>query len=78
MDPEPAWMTVLRPSDREACQRDLEAAAGTDHFDEVQRSWRETAEALSAGLGHSEPEWLQDPTPVERPWSLSTTDRDDL
>ena len=39
MDHEPAWMDALTPSDREACLRDLEAAAGTDRFDEVQRSW---------------------------------------
>ncbi|MEY9257727.1 hypothetical protein ABH903_000737 [Brevibacterium epidermidis] len=67
MDPEPAWTTALSPSDREARLRELEAAAGTDRFDEVQRSWRETAEAISAGLGRSQPEWLQHPTPVERP-----------
>ena len=56
MDPEPAWTTVLTPSDREACLRDLEAAAGTDRFDEGQRAWRETADAISAGLGRDEPE----------------------
>ncbi|MUN53878.1 hypothetical protein GMA10_01320 [Kocuria koreensis] len=67
MDSEPAWTTVLTPSDREACLRELEATAGTDRFDEVQRSWRETAEAISAGLGRKEPEWLEDPTPAERP-----------
>lgn len=67
MDPEPAWMDALTPSDREACLLDFEAAAGTDRLDEVRRSWRETAEALSAGLGRNEPEWLEGPTPVERP-----------
>ncbi|MDN5655523.1 MAG: hypothetical protein L0G46_10630 [Kocuria sp.] len=67
MDPAPAWMSALTSSDRETCLRDREAATGTDRFDEVQRSWRETAEALSAGLGRDEPEWLEYATPVERP-----------
>jgi len=67
MEPKQAWMDALTPSDREACHRDLEAAAGTGRLDDVQRSWRETAEAISAGLGRNEPGWLEDPTPVERP-----------
>jgi hypothetical protein len=67
MESAPAWMDALTPSDREVCLRDLEAAAGTDRFDEVQRAWRETADTISAGLGRDEPEWLEDPTLAERP-----------
>lgn len=62
-----AWMNALSPADREACLRDLSAAAGTERMADELRAWRETATAVAAGLGRSELEWLDEDQAVERP-----------
>lgn len=61
------WMHALSPADQEACARDLADAAGTERLDGVLRAWQETATAVAEGLGHDEPEWLDEPAAVERP-----------
>lgn len=62
-----AWMSALSPVDREACLRDLAAAAGSERLEDELRAWRETATAVAAGLGRSDLEWLDEGLVVERP-----------
>lgn len=68
------WMHALSPRDRETCAQELTDAArasfstGQPHLALAElTSWRETAEALAAGLGNDEVEWLDEPVAVERP-----------
>lgn len=71
------WMLALSPEDRTTCAQDLvDAARASFSTDQPHlalaelTSWRETATAIAAGLGHAEVEWLDgddDDTVVERP-----------
>ena len=68
------WMLALAPEDQEACAHDVLNSArasfsvGQSHLAlSALTSWRETAEALAAGLGSTPVEWLDDDEPVERP-----------
>ena len=69
------WMLALSPQDRVTCARDLIDAArasfstGQPHLVLAElTSWTETATAVAAGLGHDEPQWLDDDgVAVERP-----------
>lgn len=68
------WMLALSPADQEECARDvLNAArasfsAGQSHLAMAMlTSWRETAEAIAAGLGQTPVEWLESDDPVQRP-----------
>lgn len=68
------WILALSPTDQEACARDLMDAARAS-FSTTQphlaiaelTSWKETATAVAAGLGHADLEWLDVDEPVERP-----------
>lgn len=68
------WMLALSPADRESCSHDLVDAArasfatGQPHLAIAElTSWKETATALAAGLGDTEPRWLDQDEIVERP-----------
>lgn len=68
------WMLALKPEDRNECAREvLEAArasfsAGQSHLAMLTlTSWKETAEAIAAGLGSEPIEWLDHDVAVERP-----------
>ena len=67
------WMLALSFADRESCAQDLVDAARAS-FSTAQphlaiaelASWKETATAVAAGLGSTDPEWLDDDETVER------------
>lgn len=68
------WMLALSPTDQDDCALEvLDSArasfsAGQSHLAlSALTSWRETAEAIAAGLGQTPVEWLADDEPVERP-----------
>jgi dsDNA-binding SOS-regulon protein len=70
------WMLALSLSDRETCAQELVDAARASfatnqpHLAVAElTSWRETAAAIAAGLGHDDLEWLDfdDVQPVDRP-----------
>ena len=68
------WMLALSDDDQAVCADDLLRAArasfatGQAHLAAVEiTAWRETATAVAAGLGRTEVEWLDVPTPVVRP-----------
>lgn len=68
------WMLALGQKDRDECAREvLEAArasfsAGQSHLALLTlTSWKETAEAIAAGLGSEPVEWLDDGPAIERP-----------
>jgi PHD/YefM family antitoxin component YafN of YafNO toxin-antitoxin module len=68
------WMRALSPTDKEQCANDLFAAVeaslatGKAHLAISElTSWRETANAIAAGLGQDPVEWLSDNPIVERP-----------
>ena len=68
------WVVTLSREDQEDCAREtLEALRVRLSRGNVHRvhttiiSWRETAEALAAGLGDTSVEWLDEPEFVERP-----------
>lgn len=68
------WMLALKQGDRNECAREvLEAArasfsAGQSHLAMLTlTSWKETAEAIAAGLGSEPIEWLDHDAAVERP-----------
>lgn len=68
------WMLALSAEGRETCAQELLEAARasfeTGHSYLViaeLTSWRETAEALAAGLGNEPVEWLEDMPLVPRP-----------
>lgn len=42
------WMSALTPADRESCQQDIAASAGTERLEDELRVWRETVTAVSA------------------------------
>jgi PHD/YefM family antitoxin component YafN of YafNO toxin-antitoxin module len=67
------WMLALSENDRRECAREVLDAArasfsvGQSHLAvSTLTSWRETAEALAAGLGSEEVDWLDD-EPVTQP-----------
>lgn len=68
------WMLAFSPGGRARCARALVDAArasfatGHPHLALAElTSWRETAAAITAGLGAQPVEWLDDDEPVERP-----------
>ena len=68
------WMLALSDDDQATCAHDLLRAArasfatGQAHLAAAEvTAWRETATAIAAGLGQTPVEWLDTPTPVERP-----------
>lgn len=72
------WMLALSPTDQESCAQNLvDAARASFSTDQPHlalaelTSWKETATAVAAGLGHtSDLEWLEDEAAdnlVERP-----------
>lgn len=68
------WMLALSPTGQDECARDVLNAArasfsvGQSHLAlSTLTSWRETAEAIAAGLGETPVEWLDDDELVERP-----------
>lgn len=71
------WMLALSPRDRDTCAHNLVDAArasfstGQPHLALAElTSWRETATAIAAGLGHTDLDWLDaadTTTLVERP-----------
>jgi len=68
------WILALSPTDQGACAQDLMDAARAS-FSTTQphlaiaelTSWKETATAVAAGLGHADLEWLDVDESVERP-----------
>ena len=67
------WMLALSPTDQEACAKEvLDAvrasfATGQAHLAlSTLTSWRETAEAIAAGLGETPVEWIDDDELVVR------------
>lgn len=68
------WMFALSESDRKQCAKELVDAARASfateqpHLAVVElNSWRETAEALAAGLRNDPVEWLDSDDSVDRP-----------
>ncbi|TFH98542.1 prevent-host-death protein [Micrococcus lylae] len=68
------WMFALSPAERDECARSVLNAARASfstqrpHLTMAElHSWRETAEAIAAGLGEVETEWLEDDIPVDLP-----------
>lgn len=68
------WMFALTVTDRNQCARDLVDAARASFATEQPhlaaaelQSWRQTAEALAAGLRSEPVEWLEHDEPVTRP-----------
>ena len=68
------WMLALSPSDQECCAQELMDAArasfstSQSHLGLAElTSWKETATAVAAGLGHADLEWLDAGEIVERP-----------
>ena len=68
------WMLALTPDDQRTCASDVLDSArasfstGQSHLVLLTlTSWRETAEAVAAGLGEAPVEWIDDDVPVERP-----------
>lgn len=68
------WMFALSDSDRKQCAKDLVDAARASFATEQPHlavaelnSWRETAEALAAGLHNDPVEWLDSDDAVTRP-----------
>ncbi|MFF1817743.1 prevent-host-death protein [Kribbella sp. NPDC058245] len=68
------WMLALSTEGRETCATDILASArasfatGQAYLALAElTSWRETATAIAAGLGHASVEWLDEDEPVERP-----------
>lgn len=68
------WMLALTSEDQEECAREVLSSArasfsaGQSHLAlSTLTAWRETAEAVAAGLGGSPVEWIDDDLPVERP-----------
>lgn len=68
------WMLALTPEDRQQCADDLlRAARASFSTGQAQlaiaevTSWRETAAAVSAGLGSEAVDWLDTDVPVARP-----------
>lgn len=71
------WMLALSPTDRDTCAQELvDAARASFSTDQPHlaiaelTSWKETATALAAGLGHADLEWLDeddDSLVAERP-----------
>ncbi|WP_073964613.1 hypothetical protein [Streptomyces sp. CB02460] len=68
------WTLALSPSDRETCAQDLidaaraSLASNQPHLALAElTSWEETATAVAAGLGCTDPEWLGPDETVERP-----------
>lgn len=67
------WMLALSPTDQEACAKEVLDAArasfatGQAHLAlSTLSSWRETAEAIAAGLGETPVEWIDDDELVVR------------
>lgn len=67
------WMLALSPTDQEACAKEVPDAArasfatGQAHLAlSTLTSWRETAEAIAAGLGETPVEWIDDDELVVR------------
>jgi dsDNA-binding SOS-regulon protein len=68
------WMLALSKADRTTCAHELVDAARASFATEqphlavaTMTSWRETAEAIAAGLGTMPVEWLEADELVERP-----------
>ena len=68
------WMLALSPADQVTCADDVLAAARASFATNQPHlaiaeltSWRETATAISAGLGKEPVEWLDGSEAVERP-----------
>jgi prevent-host-death family protein len=68
------WMLALSAADRSACAAELVSAARASFATEQPHlvavaltSWRETAEALAAGIGSEPVEWREADIVVERP-----------
>lgn len=68
------WMLALPSRDQSACAQDLvDAARASFSTDQPHlvlaelTSWKETATAIAAGLGTTDPEWLDDHVAVKRP-----------
>lgn len=63
------WMLSLKPADRHACATEIMMAssAAAEEASLVITAWRETAEAIAAGLGQMPVEWLDAEVPVPRP-----------
>ena len=68
------WISALILEDRELCSAELVAAARAALSKGrpvlalgALNSWRDSAEAIAAGLGADPVEWLEEPIAVERP-----------
>lgn len=68
------WMLALSPADQESCAQELVDAARASFSTSQSHlalaeltSWKETATAVAAGLGHADLEWLDAGEIVERP-----------
>ncbi|BBY53924.1 hypothetical protein H7J07_04645 [Mycobacterium koreense] len=67
------WVRALSPQDQVACAQQLLDAARTSRSSGPLRlvdaliMWRATAAAIAEGLDQDDLDWLDVPTPVERP-----------
>ncbi|MGC0368590.1 type II toxin-antitoxin system prevent-host-death family antitoxin [Microbacterium sp. SLBN-111] len=68
------WMFALSETDRTECARELVDAARASFATQqphlavaTMTSWRETAEAIAAGLGAAPIDWIEEDVSVERP-----------
>lgn len=70
------WIKLLNKVDQQNCAREIiEIARGAFDVNQpariltVIKAWRNTAEAIAAGWGSEERDWLPEPTAVTRPQS---------
>ena len=68
------WIKILSVQDQRTCARDIiDAARGAFVVNQPGRilteikTWQNTAEAVAAGWGQDEPEWLREPVTVTKP-----------
>ncbi|MET4621238.1 hypothetical protein ABIE18_002695 [Arthrobacter sp. 2762] len=68
------WMLALNPADQNVCANEILAAARASFATNQPHlaiaeltSWRETATAITAGLGKEPVKWLESAEAVERP-----------
>lgn len=68
------WIKLLSVQDQRTCARDIiDTARGAFVVNQPGRilteikAWQDTAEAVAAGWGQDEPEWLREPVTVTKP-----------
>ena len=68
------WINLLSVQDQRTCAQDIiDTARGAFVVNQPGKilteitAWQNTAEAVAAGWGHDEPDWLREPVAVKKP-----------